>query len=260
MGGWRGGWTWLLGAACCIPLLAAGAPAEPTIVLRTAAQEGTEPKFIADGKDRIVGLCIDIMRAVEQIDPGLRFVGDQHWKPLIRAYSELATGQEDVQCAVQRNPEREKKFHFLGPPLYTIEYHFLVRSNDKVVIHSWDDVRNLAPNGVVLINRGFAAGDILASLGGIEIDASSTNPQLNLQKLIAGRGRLYFHRGPGLQKLLERTGTADKVKILPQVMYSAKLYFATSKQLDSRSNDRLAGALFQLEKNGELERMMRKWD
>jgi hypothetical protein len=43
-------------------------------------------------------------------------------------------------------------------------------------------------------------------------------------------------------------------------MYSAKLYFATSKQLDSRINDRLAGALFQLEKNGELERMMRKWD
>ena len=255
MAGWYRRWIWLLGAACCIPSLAA----EP-VQLRTAAQEGTEPKFIADGKDRIVGLCIDIMRAVEQVDPGLRFVGDQHWKPLIRAYSELATGQEDVQCAVQRSPEREQKFHFLGPPLYTIEYHFLARANDKVEIHSWDDVRKLAPKGVVLINRGFAAGDILASLGGIEIDASSTNPQLNLHKLIAGRGRLYFHRGPGLQKLLERTGTADKVRILPQVMYSAKLYFATSRQLDSRTSERLSVALFQLEKNGELERLMRKWD
>jgi hypothetical protein len=37
----------------------------------------------------MVGLCIDIMRAIEQIDPGLRFVGHQRWKPLIRAYSEL---------------------------------------------------------------------------------------------------------------------------------------------------------------------------
>jgi ABC-type amino acid transport substrate-binding protein len=260
MGGWQRGWTWLLGAACCIHLLAAAAPTEQAILLRTAAQEGTEPKFIADGEDRIVGLCIDIMRAVEQIDPGLRFVGDQRWKPLIRAYSELASGQEDVQCAVQRSPDRERKFHFLGPPLYTIEYHFLARINDRVEIHSWDDVRKLAPNGVVLINRGFAAGDILAALGGIDIDASSTNPQLNLNKLIAGRGRLYFHRGPGLQKLLERSGTADKVRILPQVMYSAKLYFATSKQLDSRVSARLASALFQLEKSGELERMMRKWD
>jgi polar amino acid transport system substrate-binding protein len=260
MSGWHRGWTWLLGVACCLPLPVVGAPSEPPILLRTAAQEGTEPKFIAAGKDRIVGLCIDFMRAVEQVDPGLRFVGDQHWKPLIRAYSELANGHEDVQCAVQRSAEREHKFHFLGPPLYTIEYHFLARVNDKVTIQTWDDVRNLAPNGVVLINRGFAAGDILAALGGIEIDASSTNPELNLQKLIAGRGRLYFHRGPGLQKLLDRSGTADKVKILPQVMFSAKLYFATSRQLDSRVSERLANALFQLEKKGELERLMRKWD
>ncbi|WP_229258964.1 substrate-binding periplasmic protein [Duganella flavida] len=239
-----------------MPVLAAAEP----ISLRTAAQEGTEPKFIAAGKDHIIGLCIDIMRAIEQVDPGLRFTGDQHWKPLIRAYSELEAGVEDVQCAVQRTAEREKRFNFIGPPLYTIEYHFLVRSSDNLTIHSWDDVRKLAPNGVVLVNRGFAAGDIVAAMGGIEVDASSTNQELNLQKLIAGRGRLYFHRGPGLQKLLERTGTTDKVKILPQVMYSAKLYFAASKQLDGKVSERVTNALFMLEKKGELERLMRKWD
>jgi ABC-type amino acid transport substrate-binding protein len=248
--------TALLLAAVCAPLRAA----EPAILLRTAAQEGTEPKFIAAGKDRIEGLCIDIMRAVEQLDAGLRFVGDQRWKPLIRAYSELESGVEDVQCAVQRSPDREKRFNFIGPALYTIEYHFLARSNDNLVIQDWDDVRKLAPDGVVLINRGFAAGDILAAIGGIDIDASATSQDLNLQKLIAGRGRLYFHRGPGLQKLLERTRTTGKVKILPQVMFSAKLYFATSKQLARATSERLAAALYQLEKKGELERLMRKWD
>jgi ABC-type amino acid transport substrate-binding protein len=260
MTGGYGKWKRLLLAACSIPLLAAAAPSSSPTLLRTAAQEGTEPKFIAAGKDRIAGLCIDIMRAVEQIDPGLRFVGDQKWKPLIRAYSELETGIEDVQCAVQRTTEREKRFNFIGPALFSIEYHFLVRSNDPIEIHSWDDVRKLAPNGVVLVNRGFAAGDILTAMGGIEVDASSTHQELNLQKLIAGRGRLYFHRGPGLQKLLERTGTTGKVKILPQVMYSAKLYFATSRQLDGKIAERVASALFALEKKGELERLVRKWD
>lgn len=259
MGGKYSIWTMLLVAVLCPPVLAAE-PSSPTILLRTAAQEGTEPKFIAIGKDRIGGLCIDIMRAVEQADPGLRFAGDQRWKPLIRAYSELESGLEDVQCAVQRTAEREKRFNFIGPALYTIDYHFLVRANDFLTIHTWDDVRKLAPNNVVLVNRGFAAGDILAALGGIEVDASSTNQELNLQKLIAGRGRLYFHRGPGLHKLLARTGTSDKVRILPQVMFSAKLYFATSKQLDPRVGARLAGVLHQLEKKGELERLMRKWD
>nr|WP_315253978.1 ABC transporter substrate-binding protein [uncultured Duganella sp.] len=258
MGGKYSIWTTLLVAALCPPVLAA----EPstTILLRTAAQEGTEPKFIAAGKDRIGGLCIDIMRAIEQADPGLRFAGEQRWKPLIRAYSELESGLEDVQCAVQRTAEREKRFNFIGPALYTIDYHFLARANDLLTIHTWDDVRKLKPDNVVLVNRGFAAGDILAALGGIEVDASSTSQELNLQKLIAGRGRLYFHRGPGLQKLLTRTGTSDKVRILPQVMFSAKLYFATSKQLDPRVGERLAAVLHQLEKTGELARLMRKWD
>jgi polar amino acid transport system substrate-binding protein len=260
-------WTALLMAVIWRPLLATAAQpsalpsaAPLPALLRTAAQEGTEPKFIPAGKDHIVGLCIDIMRAVEQLDPGLRFVGDQRWKPLVRAYSELESGMEDVQCAVQRTPEREKRFTFIGPPLYTIDYHFLARRNDNLTITSWDDVRKLAPDNVVLVNRGFAAGDILAALGGIEVDASSTSQELNLNKLIAGRGRLYFHRGPGLPRLLERTGTSGKVRILPQVMYSAKLYFATSKQLDRRLGERLARALYQLEKKGEMERLMKKWD
>ena len=43
-------------------------------------------------------------------------------------------------------------------------------------------------------------------------------------------------------------------------MASAKLYFVVSRQLDSGVSERLASALFQLEKKGELERLMHKWD
>jgi ABC-type amino acid transport substrate-binding protein len=248
----------LLMAALWLPRLLAAA--EAPVQLRTAAQEGSEPKFIADGTERIGGLCIDLMRAVEQVDPGLRFVGDQQWKPLIRVNAELANGTEDVACALQRTPLREQLFNFIGPPLYTIDYHFLVRSDDNVTINHWDDLRKLGPETVVLVNRGYAAGEILAAMGAFKVDASSPRAELNLHKLIIGRGRLYFHRGPGLHKLLERTGTAGQVKILPQVMYSAKLYFATSKQLDRKIIERLATALYALEKKGELERLMRKWD
>jgi ABC-type amino acid transport substrate-binding protein len=257
MGSWNHAVRGLLAAICWLPAWAA---ALPPVTLRTAAQEGTEPKFIAAGPDRIIGLCVDLLRAIEQTDPGLRFVGDQRWKPLIRAYSELESGSEDVQCAVQRTADREKRYNFIGPALYTSAYHFLARSSDKLVINNWDDVRRLAPDNIVLVNRGFAAAGILGELGGIEVDASSASPELNLQKLIAGRGRLYFHRGPGLARLLERTGTAARVQILPQVMYSARLYFAASRQLDAHIAERVAKALFVLEKKGELERLMRKWD
>jgi len=256
--------TWISGLARLLAIasfsLLPAASHAGVITLRTSAQEGTAPKFIAADKGRVAGLCIDILRAIEQIDPGLRFTGDQQWKPLIRSYSELEAGMADVQCAMQRIPEREKKYRFIGPVLYRSDYHFLVRSDDPLAIHSWDDVRRLAPNNVVLVNRGFAAADIVASQGGIELDASSTSPELNLQKLIAGRGRLYFHRSPGLERLLERTGSEGKVRILPQVMYTADLYFATSRQLDREVSERIADALFQLEKKGELARLVHKWD
>lgn len=250
--------TALLVAACWVsPPAVCGADAP--LPLRIAAQEGSEPKFVAEG-DKIGGLCIDILRAVEAIDPGLRFVGDQQWKPLIRVISELANGSEDVACALQRTPQREQQFHFIGPALFTIDYHFLARSDDNVVITSWDDVRRLGPDTVVLVNRGYAAGEIIGAMGNFKVDASSPRAELNLHKLMIGRGRLYFHRGPGLHQLLARTGTAGQVRILPQVMYSAKLYFAASKQLDRKISERLASALFALEKKGELERLMRKWD
>lgn len=248
--------------ARCAVLLAAGlfAFTVQATTLRTSAQADTEPKFIADGKGRITGLCIDILRAIEKTDPGLRFSGDQQWMPLVRAYSELATGQQDVQCAVQRNEERERLYHFFEIALFEVNYHFLARIDDRVVINNWDDVRRLKPNGLVLINRGFAADYLLKQVGGIEVDASSTSPQLNLQKLVAGRGRLFFHRGPGLQQLLERTGSVGKVRILPQVMYSGKLYLASSKQLAPDIILRLQQALERLDKSGELQRLLHRWE
>lgn len=259
MAGWRDRLRLRLNSLAVVMFCALSLSAQ-AIVVRTAAQEGTEPKFIAAGGERIVGMCVDIYRAIEQLDPELHIVGDQNWKPLIRAYSELEHGQLDIACAVQRIGQRERRFDFIGPPLYNNEYHFLARINDPVKITSWEDLRQLAPDNTVLINRGFAAGDIIRAQGGIPIDESATNQVLNLQKLVAGRGRLFFHRGRDLRKLLERTGNSGKVRILPQVMLSSPVYFATSKLLAPATRERLERALIQLEKSGELDRLIRKWD
>jgi len=266
MRGWCNRQMQCLGYACAAALLAIVLPAQAyalpaqVYVLRTAAQEGTEPKFIANGKGRVGGLCVDLLRAIEQLEPSLTFKGDQIWKPLIRAYSELEHGLLDVACGVQRGSERERRFQFIGPALYRNDYYFLARIQDPVKINQWEDLRELAPDNIVLINRGFAAADIVRNQGGIPIDESATNQVLNLQKLVAGRGRLFFHRGRDLQKLLERTGNTDKVRILPKVMYSAPVHFAVSRQLAPVARERLEHALFQLEKNGTLDRLIRKWD
>lgn len=247
----------LLLAACL--LLAPAAKAEP-VTLRVAAQEGTEPKFIADGKDHIIGLCVDIFRAIERIDPGLVFVGDQQWMPLIRAYHEVAMQQHDALCGVQRTAERERQYVYLDPPLFPIQFMLLARAGDNVVIHDWEDVRKLGKDGVVLANRGHAATGILAAQGGLQINASATSPAMNVQKLVAGRGRFFLHRAPGLARLIASAGATGKVRILPAVMSTAQLYMVMGRHIDPAVVARVRGAVEQMEKSGELARLLKKWD
>ena len=229
--------------------------------VRTAAQVGTEPKFQADVRSgAVVGICIDIMRAVERADPSLKFSGQQRWQPLTRIYSSLEHGLQDASCGLSHSPERDKKYTFVGPALFTIRYHLIARVDDPVVVASWDDVRKLEPDGIVLANRGFAGVTMLENAGVRQIDAGAASPQLNVQKLLARRGRLFFHRGPGLQAILDRTGYGNKVRILPAEMASSQLYFVVGKHVDPGLVERLRSALLVLEKSGELERIARSWE
>lgn len=249
---------WL--TALCAAALACGTLAAPVTVLRVAAQEGTEPKFMAGPQGSIVGLCIDIMHAIERIDPGLRFEGHQHWMPLVRVYHEASTGQQDAVCAMQRLPEREPLYRFLEPALFNINYMLMARADDPAVINNWDDVRKLGPQAVVLANRGFAANQMLEQLGGIQVDASAASTAMNLHKLMAGRGRFFLHRTPGLQGVLERGGALNKVRILPTVMLKAPLYMVLSRQIDAAAAERVRAALEQLARSGELDQLLKKWD
>jgi ABC-type amino acid transport substrate-binding protein len=246
-------------ALCCM-LLSGGAWTAPAVVLRVAAQEGTEPKFIPAGKGRIVGFCVDLFRTIERIDPGLIFMGDQQWLPLLRAHYELANHQHDALCAVQRTEERARLYAYLDPPLFPLRYMLIARGNDNVVINDWADVRNLGKQNVVLVNRGYATAEVLEGVGGLQVDASATSPLINLQKLIAGRGRFFLHRGPGLNGFIERAGAAGKVKILPQVMFSTDVYMAMGTHVDPAVRLRVQRAVEQMERSGELARLVRKWD
>ncbi|NGZ84464.1 substrate-binding periplasmic protein [Duganella aceris] len=244
---------------CAALLLCAGASAAPTVTLRVTAQEGTDPKFIAAGEGRVIGFCVDVFRTIERIDPGLIFTGDQQWMPLTRAHSAVVNRQHDAMCAVQHTEERDRHYSFIEPALMPIHYMLVVRAKDKVVIHSWDDVRQLGAQGVVLANRGYAPAEVLAAMGGLRVNDSAVNPETNLQKLIAGRGRFFLHRNPGLASFIARTGASGKVRILPQVMYSSTLHMAIGNHVDPAVTLRVRHAIEQMERTGELARLLKKW-
>ncbi|MYM30489.1 transporter substrate-binding domain-containing protein [Duganella sp. CY15W] len=228
--------------------------------LKVVAQEGTEPKYIPAGIGRVVGLCVDLYRAIERIEPSVVFVGDQQWTPALQALSQLASHEHDALCAVQRTEERTRQYSFLEPAIFQFRYQLIARAGDTAAINSWDDVRKLGANGVILTNRGYTAPGMLDRIGGLQVDASSSTPSANLQKLIAGRGRFFLHRAPGMQGFIERAGATSKVKILPAVMATVDVYMALGTHVDPAVRQRVQRAVEQLEKSGELARLFRKWD
>jgi polar amino acid transport system substrate-binding protein len=242
--------------------LLATAPA-CALEVRTGAQEAAAPKFVAqtvNGKARIGGLCIDIMRALERTEPELKFVGDQHWFPHARLSSGMAHGQFDLLCALIRTPEREALYGFIDTPLFAVDYLLTVRANDDVRVRDWADVRNLGEYGVVLTMHGYdGILSHLKQVGGLHIDAGGRDTRVNLEKLLAGRGRFFVHRNPGIYGEVARSGLQNKVKILPLPMYKENFYMMVARSMPQDTREKINRALLAMTNSGELGSITRQW-
>lgn len=245
-------------------LLMTGAlPASAVTEIRTAAQEATEPKFVIlrqDGKTSVGGLCIDIMRAIERVAPDLKFVGDQAWEPLVRVEAGVANNTLDAACGFLRNSLREAKFTYIEPALFPVHYYLAVRKDDEVQVGNWDDVRKLGDQGIILVINGFGMIKRLNDIGGLKVDSGANDSKTNLEKLLAGRGRFYIHRAPGIMHEIGKAGMQDKVKLLPTAIHSEKFHMVVSRGLPAETVEKMRKAIALLEKNGELKKMLDKWE
>lgn len=200
------------------------------------------------------------MRAIERLEPDLQFTGDQMWQPLIRVEAGVATGHLDAACGFLRNKEREARFTYIEPPLFPVNYYLVARADDEVQINSWNDVRKLGNQGVILVINGFGMIKKLEEIGGLKIDSGAKDSKTNIDKLLAGRGRFYLHRSPGIKAEITNAGAQDKVKLLPTVMHSEKFYMAVAKSVPAETLEKMRKAIVQLNTSGELAKLLEKWD
>lgn len=254
----------VVASALLVGLLHAGGVPQAAALadIRTAAQIGTEPKYIAQPQQRksaIAGLCIDINRAIERIEPSLRFVGDQDWQPTTRLEAEMTSGSLDAACGLSRTKERERRFIYIEPPLFSVKYFLVARADDEVQINNWDDVRRLGDDGSILMVHGFGPVARLKELGGLLIDDGATDSKTNLMKLLAGRGRFYYHRSPGIQVEIRKAGVEGKVKILPVTMDRQAFHMVLGKRVAAEPVEKIRKAVLVLERSGELKRLLDKW-
>lgn len=211
------------------------------------------------GAPAVGGLCVDILRALEKADPELKFAGDQSWQPLVRMEAGMASGDIDAICGLLRTKARESRYTYIEPQLFPVTYHLVARADDDVRIASWDDVRALGDQGIVLVNNGFGIIDRLGGIDGIRIDTGATTTKANFAKLLVGRGRFLYHRSPGIQAEIRAAGVEGKVKVLPAALHIEKFYLAVSNRMPRDTRERLGKAVVELDRSGELARLLRKW-
>ena len=201
------------------------AHSEQPLGLSTVSQINSPWKYDLDHPER-PGFCLEILQAIERLDPNLTFKGLDRETSLRRVEMLLVENQIDVFCGLLKSTSREQRFRFIGPPIFPLQQRIAVRADDPVDVRSLDDIRRLDPDGVILVARGTKYNEWLRTLPGLRIDDSSGESAVNLRKLPAGRGRFCYHSDFTLRDAIAAEGLDAKVRLLPTVFLVEPLYFA----------------------------------
>lgn len=247
-------------SAVAVLLLSMQLPTMASVVIRTAAQESSEPKFIALHHQHAVGgICVDIFRAIEKRNSEIKFVGDQVWMPRLRIDANFHENRIDAICGVQNIQRNTAQYKLLDTPLFAVDYLLAVRADDPIELNSWEDIRALNDEGIILVLRGFGIADILQNIGGLKIDNGATSSLSNLRKLLAGRGRFYCHRSPGIKKSIAQAGFEKQVRLLDNPKLTEKYFMGVRKNLPEEQVKMISDALAFLHKSGELKRIFDRY-
>ena len=226
--------------------------------LRTAAQDSA-PKYFRSDTNQMVGLCVDIMQAIEQVDTEIQFDGYQEFLPFPRLQNQLEAGQLDVFLGFKQTSARKKKYTFLNVPLYHLNYVIAVRKQDTSSVQNFADIRRLQADGAILTVFGSAASRFLKNQGGLIVYDGAKSPQSLVKMLMYKRGRFAFYHDLGLQHTVLQENLGEQIRILPVTFSSYPHYAAFSRHVSEQTIERVKSALDHLQMSGALTRIREKY-
>ncbi len=226
-------------------------PPSYSVELRTAAQD-SPPKYFLDESGKMRGICVDIIDALMEKEPSLKFVGYDKYLPFKRMLRSLELGELDVFVGLKENEQRKSQYVFLDKPLYEISYVLAQKTHHELAITNLNVLRKLSKYEKVLTVFGSASNRYLQKEGITNVDGSAKSPQKLLNMLMAGRGRVAFYHNLGLNQAIKQAGLESEIRILPAKLstYSHKIAF--SKSVNPEVIDLVEKALESLISSGEL--------
>lgn len=188
---WLTAWA-LMGSLCTTAHATPHGETNTRYLLRTAAEQGGAPKWLQHGPQMHSGFCADVIAALNQRGSGLKIQLVEQALPQKRLLQQVKSGELDLLCALTHTEERDQDFVFVQPELYNMPYVLLARADDPVEVRSWEALRALGEQGLVLLNYDSSRLPLLKAKGGLHLHARGLTTEANLRMLLAGRGRFFY--------------------------------------------------------------------
>lgn len=225
--------------------------------LRTVQQASSVVKYDPDGAPQRPGLCMDVLRAVERVDPGLRFTGLDQLVPLRRVERMLGDGQLDAFFCLLRSPERERQWRYLPVPLYAVRHVIVQRMDDGRPVDTLLDLATMSQVKPVLVSRGTVLARKLDTAG---VNLSEVGSEREaLQMLTLGRTDAIYGQDINLVRHIRDARLGDRVRLGRTVFQEEFQYLVVRSDLPHAIVDRLTDALRRLERDGVLRLIHEKY-
>lgn len=244
-------WLWLLNLLLCLPTQA------EELRLRTVQQGGSPVKYDPNGPADRPGICMEVIRAVQRLDPGLQFSGLDQQVPLKRVELMLADGLVDVFFCLLKSPERERQWRYAAVPLYTIRHVIVQRADDPRHLDTLPELAAASRHKRVLVMRGTALARRLLEAGVAITEVGSEREAL--QMLSLGRADVIYGQDVNLRRHVLEARLADKTKFGRTVFQEESQYVALRADLPAAHEERLTQALRRLERDGTLRALAEKY-
>lgn len=232
-----------------------------TVVLKTLAQD-TAPKWVMiknNDQQTISGLCVDILKMIENKNDNLTFSWEKQFYPLKRMLSFLETGIINLLVSMAYNKSRAEKFIY-STPLYDVFHIAAVRKSDPVKISSFADIAALGHKGVILTVFGTATSRFLKNRPEkLIINDTGYTPVDNLNRLIHSRGRFFYYYDYGMLYSIKVGGLQEKIDILPLSFRKYQHYIIFAKTVPSFIVEQINKTINNMKKNGEMESIRKKY-
>jgi ABC-type amino acid transport substrate-binding protein len=225
--------------------------------VRTVGQSGAPVKY-DPGNRRRPGLCLEVLRAVERVDPGLRFSGMEELAPLRRIERQLAQGEIDVFFCLINTPQRNRRWNYLSVPLYRVRHVVVQRRDDASELSGWPELRASGQRKPVLVAQGSALAQTLAEAQVPFSDVARADLDA-LRMLLLGRSDAVYGQDMTLLPLLREPELVGRLRLSPMVFQEDVQYVAVSRHVPAATVRRLQRALQTLESEGLLRALSEKY-